>query len=53
MISTNEHLNFKYLPIVEHDLDWGLTGHSTWRELSACRAPVITQIQAYKGAYAG
>jgi AraC-like DNA-binding protein len=21
----NEHLNFKYLPSVEHDLDWGLT----------------------------
>ena len=25
MTSINEHLNFKYLPIVEHDLDWGLT----------------------------
>ena len=25
MTSPNEHLNFKYLPIVEHDLDWGLT----------------------------
>ena len=21
----NEHLNFKYLPSVEHDADWGLT----------------------------
>ncbi|MBO7069140.1 MAG: helix-turn-helix domain-containing protein [Bacteroidaceae bacterium] len=21
----NEHLNFKYLPSIEHDLDWGLT----------------------------
>lgn len=21
----NEHLNYKYLPSVEHDLDWGLT----------------------------
>ncbi len=25
MTSANEHLNFKYLPAVEHDLDWGLT----------------------------
>ena len=25
MTPTDEHLNFKYLPSVEHDLDWGLT----------------------------
>ena len=25
MAHTNEHLDFKYLPSVEHDLDWGLT----------------------------
>ena len=25
MTRKNEHLNFKYLPSVEHDLDWGLT----------------------------